>query len=517
MRRKRLVSKGTLARLRVQVQQAWENRDLHQCVEILERVIRMDPVDTLALRQLGGMHGLLYEYDTAENYFEKAYRLSPPDKKAQALSDAGQQARDFYDPSLAERYFERVVDEKGATPEMLVRAAEMAERSCRMEDATGLVEKALHMDGTDPAALLAHAHLQHRAGKHDRAARELQPLLQLGVKPEFRVRAWYEMGAVLDRQARYDEAMKAFFQAKALLRHQGEPHRNQRLSVLKCSAQSRQDMNGDILQRWFKSGDELQPPQRLAFLGGHPRSGTTLLEQVLDSHPEIVSMEETGNYGDYVGMPLTRRLDPGSPFLEVFDSAPMDLLRSLREDYRKASELCLGAAIGERLLIDKHPSLTLSIPGLVRVFPEIRLLIALRDPRDVVLSCFMQPFLPLGEGNAMFLSLDTATDEYAALMGMWLKLKPILPNAYLEVRYEDMVEDLESVARTALEFLGVPWDERVLGFDEHARNKRVRSPTYADVTQKVFKRARGRWRNYEKYLDPHLPKLKPFLDAFGYE
>jgi hypothetical protein len=107
--------------------------------------------------------------------------------------------------------------------------------------------------------------------------------------------------------------------------------------------------------------------------------------------------------------------------------------------------------------------------------------------------------------------------EYAALMSTWLTLKPMLPNPWLEVRYEDMVEDLESVARKCLEFLEVPWDARVLGFAEHAQKKIVRSPTYSDVTQKVFKRARGRWRNYQKYLEPHLPVLEPFVKAFGYE
>jgi hypothetical protein len=80
-----------------------------------------------------------------------------------------------------------------------------------------------------------------------------------------------------------------------------------------------------------------------------------------------------------------------------------------------------------------------------------------------------------------------------------------------------MVEDLESVARKTLDFLGVPWDARVLGFDEHARKKPVRSPTYADVTQPVYKRAVNRWRNYQKYLEPHLEKLAPFVKAFGYE
>ena len=92
-----------------------------------------------------------------------------------------------------------------------------------------------------------------------------------------------------------------------------------------------------------------------------------------------------------------------------------------------------------------------------------------------------------------------------------------MPGRYLEIRYEDMVEDLESVSRKTLDFLGVPWDAGVLNFDEHARQKPVRTPNYADVTRPVFKTAAGRWRNYQKYLEPYLEKLEPFVKAFGYE
>jgi hypothetical protein len=179
-------------------------------------------------------------------------------------------------------------------------------------------------------------------------------------------------------------------------------------------------------------------------------------------------------------------------------------------------ELSLGNPIAGRLLIDKNPSYTFLIPALIRIFPEIKFLIALRDPRDAVLSCFMQN-LPLNQVGAAYLSLESTTEEYIALMTVWQTIAPRIRNPYLEVRYEDMVEDLESVARKTLDFLGVPWDACVLGFDEHARQKVVRSPTYADVTKPVYKRAVGRWRNYQKYLEPHLSKLEPFAKAFGYE
>jgi hypothetical protein len=89
-------------------------------------------------------------------------------------------------------------------------------------------------------------------------------------------------------------------------------------------------------------------------------------------------------------------------------------------------------------------------------------------------------------------------------------------NPYIEVRYEDLVDDLESVSRRVLEFLGLSWDARVLRFNEHARKKLVRSPTYAQVAQPISKGAVGRWRNYQKYLEPCLETLEPFVKAFGY-
>jgi hypothetical protein len=272
----------------------------------------------------------------------------------------------------------------------------------------------------------------------------------------------------------------------------------------------------DLLKQWAEAAGQLQPQHRLALLGGHPRSGTTLLEQVLDSHPEIISAEETEIFKHEAYFPLMQGLPDEFAMFSSLATATPSAIQSARQRYFHTMNLALGEAIGPRLLIDKNPTYTFLIAPLVRIFPEIKFLIALRDPRDVVLSCFMQN-LPLNQVGAACLTIGGAAEEYASLMTVWQTLKSRIPNPWLEIRYEDMVEDLEPVARKSLDFLGVPWDARVLGFDEHARQKAVRSPTYADVTQPVYKRAKGRWRNYQKYLEPHLAKLEPFVKAFGYE
>jgi hypothetical protein len=237
---------------------------------------------------------------------------------------------------------------------------------------------------------------------------------------------------------------------------------------------------------------------------------------VLDAHPGIVSAEETHILHDEAYLPLSRGFPETASVLQVLDAAPPSQLRQSRENYFLFTERFLRHPIEERWLIDKNPALNVLIPAAIRIFPEAKFLIALRDPRDVCLSCFMQ-YLPLNPVASAYLSLESTVQQYASVVGLWRALLPRLKNPWLEVRYEEMVMDLEGVARKTLQFLGVPWDETVLQFHEHARHKPVRSPTYADVTKPVYRGAVGRWRNYEKHLEPYLDTLHPFLAALGYE
>jgi tetratricopeptide (TPR) repeat protein len=513
MKRPQFASQGSLNRMLQAVTEAWQRRDFQSAIESFERASRADPANVGLLLDLGGVYVKRWNIVAAERCFEKAFRLSP--KKAEALAYAGQKCRDMGNFELGRIYLERALEQKEVSADACVQLAEIYERLRRLDDAGGMVERALRLNPAGAPALLAQARLHYLAGRLEEAERVLRTLLT-GAEPKVRVRAWYELGAILDRQRRYDEAMTAFLEAKKLLRPDAARPAAE-LAIIRARVKElAANASTEILQRWFDQRESPGPPRKLALLGGHPRSGTTLLEQVLDSHPQIVSAEETELFLDEAYMPLTRSSTPDAPMLPVLEAAPTGALQKSRADYFRCAELTLGAPVGERLLIDKNPSLTFLVPALIRVFPEIKFLVALRDPRDVCLSCFMQP-LPLTQVSSAYLSLADTADEYASLMGVWQTVAPRMRNPRLEVRYEDMVENLEAVSRKSLEFLGVPWDERVLRFDEHARQKLVRSPTYADVAKPVFKRAVARWRHYQKHLEPCLARLEPFVKAFGYE
>jgi tetratricopeptide (TPR) repeat protein len=513
LKRQRLVSDGAMSRMMQTAADLWKRCDFEQCAEIMERASRLDPANSGILLDLGAVYGKSYDYAAAERCFEKAIRVAP--NKTEALRIAGLRCLNFNSYEMAERFFQRTIEQKDAPPDIFIQLAEIYERRHRFDDANQYIERALRVDSHSGAAMLARARLERQRSRLGDAEQLLRSIPSTAGK-DVLVGKHYELGGILDRQKRYDEAMTAFLEAKALMQADAAPHAAELRVIRSRFRLLTASLTPEMLERWFDFGRELQPQYRLALLGGNPRSGTTLLEQVLDSHPEIISAEETEIFHNSAYMPLVRSLPDNAPLVSVLESASKPALQRSREAYFRSVGLFHGNPVGSRLLIDKNPSLTFLIPALVRIFPEIKLIIALRDPRDVCLSCFMQS-LAAGQVSTAYLTLGDTVEEYTTLMSTWTTIRPLIKNSHLEVKYEDMVENLEGVARRTLEFLGVPWDAGVLRFDEHARTKLVRSPTYADVTKPVYKTAVARWRNYEKYLQPHLEKLAPFVKAFGYD
>ena len=494
---------------------AWQRQDFKQSIELLERATKLNPEDPCVYLDLGRAQGLRYDYAAARKSFEKAVRVSR--WHVQSFIAAGLHCANFRQLNMAEDYFKRALQRNDQVAQVLVELAAIEERRQNLAEAAELVGRALAIEGNNAGALLVRARIERGLG-HLETAEDIirQHLVLDGTELEAQANAWYELGAILDRQKRFDEAMAAFLEAKKLLR----PAAEQFLEKLSRSQARldglRENITAGHLQRWREAGPTLPPAHPLAFMCGHPRSGTTLLEQVLDAHPGIVSSEETMIFSTDAYQSLSRGFPETASDLEILEAAPDAALQLSRRNYFGCTEKFLGQPVGNRLLLDKNPAINPLIPAIVRILPEAKFLVAIRDPRDVCVSCFMQP-LDVNQISSAYLSLEGTATQYASAMSFWKSLQPLLKNPAMEIRYEELVADLESVARRTLDFLGVAWDERVLRFNEHARNKIIRSPTYADASKPVFKSAIGRWRNYQKYLEPALEQLDPFVKTFGYE
>jgi tetratricopeptide (TPR) repeat protein len=513
MKRQRLVSPRSLSRMFQEAAEAWKRLDYQQTIDTLEKAAHLDPANSNIQLDLGRAYGLRYRYAEAERCFEKAIRVAG--QRVEVLTEAGKRCYEFGSYEMAQVYLDRAVQEKGVTVDVLVRLAELNERHARLEEATQLAERALKLDPANPPARHLRARLDRLSGNLVEAETRLRTLLKEASQDPWWGRCWYELGDVLDRLSRYDEAMEAFLEAKALIRPAVVNHAATLQRIQSRVREMQNTITEGVLERWAAAAEALQPLQRFAILCGHPRSGTTLLEQVLDSHPAVLTAEETHILHDEAYLPLSRGFTAEASVFEVLESAPASRLRQSREDYFRFTELYLGKSRGDKMLVDKNPALNTLIPAAVRIFPEVKFLIALRDPRDVCLSCFMQSLSPNPISSA-YLSLEGTVTQYLSVMGLWRTLLPRLKNPFIEVRYEELVADLEGTSRKVLQFLEVQWDEQVLRFDEHARTKSLRSPSYAEVTRPVSKRAIGRWQNYRRHLEPYLAKLEPMMKALGY-
>ena len=496
---------------------AWDRGEFDVAIKLFEQDLRNRPGEIPPLLDLGKAYGLRYDYARAEECLDQALRLSA--ESPNCLSTVGESYRAFSQFDRAEEYLRKAVEQGADTASNRVELATICERLHRLDEAVEHIERAIAADPEDQQARLVQAKLVRRKGDPSRAESLLRDLLEMpesDSSPQWQ--ACYELGTLLDKQGDYDGAMRAFIAAKRW--HRGRPATKiaakQAANVLSRNARLLETITGDHFERWHAARtDRAGEARPIALLCGHPRSGTTLVEQVLDSHAGLVSCDETQIMAEDVFVALARPFPTDMPVPEMLDRVQGEHLADARERYFRLSEAVLREPVAGRILLDKNPELTLLIPVIARVFPEIRILLALRDPRDVCLSCFMQP-LPMNSVSVSYLDLRETCKKYAEAMRSWIAVRPLLRCEWAETRYEDNVSDLECEARHLLAFLDLPWDDKILRFHEHARQKHVRSPTYEAVTQPVHSGAVGRWRNYEKYFEPCLEVLEPLLHEFGY-
>ncbi len=507
---------GPLAGMFAQAGQYLKRGEYRPAIEILERAYRLDPGNCRITLDLGYANALAYDFAAAARWFDRAEQLAP--EKASmltAIADRWSEVRQF---DASGEAFERAVEQPDAPVAAFYGLAKIYARQRRLDKAEKIAERAVRLHGTHEAALLTKGKVYREAGQWEQAETVLrQVVAKTGCPAEARATALYELAAVLDRQQRYDEAMAALLDAKALMRAGVEPARRILQAKQAGLKQVQSTISAATVERWRKVGPpELQPQRRLALLCGHARSGTTLLEYVLDAHPEIIAADECSAFQSKAYPLIVRSRSAGDSVISGLNWITPRNLRQVRAEYFHGMESFLGQAIDDRLLLDKNPALTFDIPAFCCILPETRFLVALRDPRDVCLSCFMQP-APVLPDTVPWLSLEDTIKHYILLAETWLAIKPCLGGAALEVRYEDLVGNLEQNARRALEFLGVTWDERVLRFNDHAQTRTICSPTYAEVTKPVYRTAVGRWHHYQKYFEPHLALLAPTLRKLGYE
>jgi tetratricopeptide (TPR) repeat protein len=495
-----------------QARALWQLNRFDEALELFERAVKKYPQNLLALVDGSRALGARFEITRAEAMLDRLAALGS--RNPQLLHLAGQSYRMIFRPEKAIQCFERVLAMTKQIPDAQLELAVLYERRHRLNEAMALIEDCLRAAPDYREAELFKGRLLRRL-KDIQGAESLFRSLAVNEQahPLVRAQAWTELAQKLDQEGDYDGAMQAMLKCKEFLRPDEAPYLQESEGLVRHLMNLAETLTPAHFQRWIEQGKSFQP-QKVSVLASFPRSGTTLLEQVLDSHPGLVSSDEREAFGRDIFPAIWRSPATPLPTVAALDGVPKERLEQQRGRYFACMAAALNEPIGDRVHLDKNPTMTLLLPGMLRLFPEAKLLIALRDPRDVIVSCFMQ-YLPLNTNSVCYLTLERAARRYAQDMGTWLKLRERIQSPWLEVRYEECVSQLEREARRALEFLDLPWDPQVLQYRERLKSKAVSSPTYEAVSRPLYTSAIGRWRNYRKYIEPCLEVLQPCIKAFG--
>jgi tetratricopeptide (TPR) repeat protein len=496
--------------------QAWAFNQRHTTIALLTEALRREPANTDILLKLASAYGRQRSYEDAEELLARLLRLAP--RKARVCHQAAQVYAAIDRPERAVACYRRCLElyrDQSKKGTALVELAALYERRHELDGARAALEEALQCDADNEEAIFQQALLRRRAEEDPQVESVFRALAENAARsPGIRTQAWYELAHVWDGEQKYDDAFRALLAAKHIAKQYAGPHLRENETTLQKTRELAEQLDRSCYDRWNAAAQQ-DSPYRLAVLTGHPRSGTTLVEQVLDSHDEAISADEFDVLTHWIYLPIMSRFPITQSVLSILDRVPPAVRQQARAAYWERTEAIFNEPVGSRLLVDKNPAMTMLLPVINWAFPEAKLLIALRDPRDVLLSCFMQRLQP-NPISVNWLTLSDAADFYAHTMRSWLAVRQHGSGSWLEFRYEDVVADLPGQARRILEFLGLLWDDKVLKFYEHAREKMVRSPTYQDVTRPVYDASVGRWENYARYFEPVMHKLTPFIREFGY-
>jgi sulfotransferase family protein len=190
-------------------------------------------------------------------------------------------------------------------------------------------------------------------------------------------------------------------------------------------------------------------------------------------------------------------------------------LTALREAYWGRARSA-GIDVAGKVFVDKHPLNSLKLPLIARLFPRAKILFAVRDPRDVILSCFRRRF-QMNPSMYEFLTVQGAADFYATVMQFADTVKRKLKLEWHEVRYERLIANFEQQMRGICAYLDLEWLPSMGEFAQRVQVRENATPSTAQLSQGLITSATAQWRHYEAHLLPALPALKPWIEGLGYE
>jgi tetratricopeptide (TPR) repeat protein len=518
---------------------------LAESLAAFERALRLGPPTAGLLYNLGALQMDRLEYGAAHLALRDAVALAPRDARirwtyAQCCYDMGhrQEAVTAVEDwetleglsveitvsialllvtsgaaHLAQRALQRLMASPPATGRAAVGFAALLERLHRLDEARAVMQHLELEDrslNADSERLAMSALLADRAGRHEDAHRQLSAALAQQTEFVHRYHLLYPLARACDALGRYEEAYTAA----------AEAHRSHLAFLERATGKASEEhsqlwaltakgCDPDDIARWESAGTAVEGSP--IFIVGFPRSGTTLLEQMLDAHPLLQSMDEQ----PFLVRAVARVADQGIGYPSELGKLSGSDLNDMRARYWDAVRNRVPLA-PDRRLVDKNPMNMVLLPIIRRLFPNAPIILAIRHPCDTVLSCFLQPFR--SDLALLGRDLTALARSYSRAFAFWYSQWSLLRPDTHELRYEQLTADFAAEVDRLCAFLQLPRHEAMLAPGKHARAKGfISTPSYAQVLEPVSNRSVGRWKHYERHFGSEvLALLMPWIERWGY-
>lgn len=512
--------------------------DAEKAKKILNKILKRDKKNVQAINSLGTINFNEQRYVVALDYFKQAIKINKNFLDAayniantySAMNEYSQAIKCFFEVYLKNKNdnevklrivnlylkkgdFDQAYEFSKNDAVCLFNIAAYTEAKSELEMSSQAIDECLNIEPENIKYKRLKATILRRKGELEKALSILRDVVYDDVNIETKVFVEFELGKLHDKDKNYAEAFNHYKLANQF-NNQINPVDSPAVTTF---IEHLNSVYNTLTDGWYSSWKadlssavERQP----LFMVGFPRSGTTLLDQILDGHSDFVVMEELPIIGDVI---LEAIRITGGQYPDLLSSINKNTQNKLRDFYFKRVDEQFKYD-KSKILVDKLPLNIIEIEMIHLLFPSSKVILSMRHPFDVCLSNYMQHY-SINGAMLTFNSLESTVITYDKVMRLWDKYIAVMPSLQAHVVcYEKLVDDIEVEVKALIEFLGVEWQPKILDFHLHALSRKsLNTPSYQQVTQSVYTTSRYRWKNYEKYIVDHFKFLNKYVQLFNYD
>ncbi len=366
----------------------------------------------------------------------------------------------------------------------------------RSDDAIRLCDEIIALDKNKPEGYVLKSKVKKSKPDDNLVEQLLRILDQKNLDFKAKLTSNFALGKIYDDHNNYQQAFKYYAKANLLSNEMGEYYPDQARKAVSRIIEV-------FSEKTFSTNKYLGSVSKLpVFIVGMPRSGTTLTEQIIASHPDAAGAGEVDFWGKaYTAMPL--RLNSDTPFPECINEMNTEQAQDIAALYEETLHKIVGKDIRPQRITDKMPHNFFHLGLIARLFPNAKIIHTKRDPIDTCLSIFFQNFNEHHAYATNLSHLGSYYQQYERIMHHWHSL---LPGRIMDINYADTIADPEFWTRKLIEHVGLEWNDACLA--PHKLERSVMTPSHWQVRQPIYKTSVERWKNYEEFLGPLILALK---------